>query len=60
MRTESSYFSNQGQMQSYQELGIEEYIFLGGGCEICQVLMVRHLSYLRLSGSQSAADPPEL
>ena len=38
VRTESSYFSNQGQMQSYQELGIEEYIFLGGGCEICQVL----------------------
>ena len=38
VRTESSYFSNQGQMQSYQELGIEEYIFLGGGCEICQAL----------------------
>ncbi len=40
VRTESSYFSNQGQMQSYQELGIEEYIFLGGGCEICQALML--------------------
>ena len=38
VRTESSYFSNQGQIQSYQELGIEEYIFLGGGCEICQAL----------------------
>ena len=38
VRTESSYFSNQGQMQSYQELGIEEYIFLGGGCEMCQAL----------------------
>ena len=24
--------------RSYQELGIEEYIFLGGGCEICQAL----------------------
>lgn len=38
VRTESSYFSNQGELQSYRELGIEEYIYLGGGCEICQVL----------------------
>ncbi len=38
VRTESSYFSNQGELASYQEMGIEEYIFLGGGCEICQEL----------------------
>lgn len=36
VRTESSYFANQGELASYQELGIEEYIYLGGGCEICQ------------------------
>lgn len=38
VRTESSYFSNQGELQSYRELGIKEYTFLGGGCEICQQL----------------------
>lgn len=38
VRTESSYFANQGEKASYRELGIEEYIFLGGGCEICQEL----------------------
>lgn len=38
VRTESSYFSNQGRLQSYRELGIEEYIYLGGGCEICREL----------------------
>ena len=38
VRTESSYFSNQGELASYREMGIEEYIFLGGGCEICQEL----------------------
>lgn len=38
VRTESSYFSNQGELQSYRELGIKEYTFLGGGCEICQRL----------------------
>ena len=38
VRTESSYFSNQGELQSYQEMGIAEYEFLGGGCDICQAL----------------------
>lgn len=38
IRTESSYFSNQGELQSYQEMGIEEYYFLGGGCKACQLL----------------------
>lgn len=38
IRTESSYFSNQGELQSYQEMGIAEYEFLGGGCDICQAL----------------------
>lgn len=38
VRTESSYFANQGEMASYQELGIKEYVFLGGGCEVCQAL----------------------
>lgn len=38
VRTESSYFSNQGELASYRELGIREYTFLGGGCEICQKL----------------------
>lgn len=35
VRTESSYFANQGELASYQELGIEEYTYLGGGCAIC-------------------------
>lgn len=38
VRTESSYFSNQGELQSYQEMGIAEYEFMGGGCDICQAL----------------------
>ncbi len=38
IRTESSYFSNQGRLASYREMGIREYIFLGGGCEICMKL----------------------
>lgn len=38
IRTESSYFSNQGELASYREMGIAEYTFLGGGCEDCQVL----------------------
>lgn len=38
VRTESNYFSNQGELQSYQEMGIAEYEFLGGGCDICQAL----------------------
>lgn len=35
VRTESSYFSNQGDLASYAELGVAEYIFMGGGCEDC-------------------------
>lgn len=38
VRTESSYFSNQGELAAYRELGIAEYTFLGGGCEDCQAL----------------------
>lgn len=38
VRTESSYFANQGELASYRELGIEEYNFLGGGCDICLAL----------------------
>lgn len=38
VRTECSYFANQGEMISYQEMGIEEYEFLGAGCEDCQAL----------------------
>lgn len=38
VRTESSYFSNQGRMASYQELGFEEYKFLGGGCDDCMAI----------------------
>lgn len=38
VRTEASYFANQGEMASYRELGIKEYVFLGGGCEVCQAL----------------------
>ena len=38
VRTECSYFANQGDMISYQEMGIEEYELLGAGCEICQAL----------------------
>lgn len=38
VRTESSYFSNQGELASYKECGISEYTFLGGGCEDCLIL----------------------
>lgn len=37
-RTESSYFANQGRQESYKELGVKEYTFLGGGCEDCLAL----------------------
>ena len=38
VRTESSYFSNQGELASYREMGIEKYTFLGGGCGVCSGL----------------------
>lgn len=38
VRTESSYFSNQGELASYREMGIAEYTFLGGGCDDCLAL----------------------
>lgn len=38
VRTEASYFSNAGQMLAYKEAGIEEYEYIGGGCEICAAL----------------------
>lgn len=38
VRTEASYFANQGQLLAYQEAGVNKYQFLGGGCEICQRL----------------------
>lgn len=38
VRTEASYFANQGQLLAYQDAGVEKYRFLGGGCEICQRL----------------------
>lgn len=38
VRTECSYFSHQGELASYKELGIQKYRFLGGGCDICQEL----------------------
>lgn len=38
VRTESSYFSNQGELASYREMGITEYTFLGGGCDDCLAL----------------------
>lgn len=38
VRTESSYFSNQGRLASYREMGIVEYTFLGGGCDDCLAL----------------------
>ncbi len=38
VRTESSYFSNQGRISSYQEMGIQEYKYLGGGCDDCIIL----------------------
>lgn len=38
VRTEASYFANQGQILAYQEAGVTRYRFLGGGCEICQKL----------------------
>lgn len=38
VRTEASYFANQGQLLAYEEAGVEKYRFLGGGCEVCQRL----------------------
>lgn len=38
VRTESNYFANQGELQSYRDMGIGEYYFMGGGCDICQPL----------------------
>lgn len=38
VRTEASYFANQGQLLAYRDAGIKKYRFLGGGCEICQRL----------------------
>lgn len=38
VRTECGYFSNQGNLASYQEMGIAKYKFLGGGCEDCLAL----------------------
>lgn len=38
VRTESSYFANQGHLAAYRELGVKEYSFLGGGCDICLAL----------------------
>lgn len=38
VRTESSYFANQGELRSYRELGVKKYRYLGGGCEICERL----------------------
>ncbi|MCM1212921.1 MAG: minor capsid protein [Lachnospiraceae bacterium] len=35
VRTESKYFASQGELASYREMGIEEYTYLGGGCDIC-------------------------
>lgn len=35
VRTEASYFANQGQILAYQEAGVEKYRFLGGGCPVC-------------------------
>jgi len=42
VRTESSYFANQGELLAYQESGIKEYEFLGGGCVNCQRLNGLH------------------
>ena len=38
VRIEGSYFSNQGELASYREMGIAEYTFLGGGCDDCVAL----------------------
>jgi SPP1 gp7 family putative phage head morphogenesis protein len=42
VRTESRFFSNQGQIRAYKELGISEYTFLGAGCELCAPLNGQH------------------
>lgn len=38
VRTEVSHFVNEAQKLAYEESGIEEYEFLGGGCEDCNAL----------------------
>lgn len=57
VRTESSYFSNQGELASYRELGVEEYIYMGGGCEICAQLGGRSF---RLDEAEAGTNLPPM
>lgn len=56
VRTESNYFANQGELASYQELGVQKYIYLGGGCDICQ--MVNGGEFLLSEGKPGENMPP--
>ncbi len=56
VRTESSYFANQGELASYRELGIEEYTYLGGGCAVCA--RVNGSSFKLDEGRQGVNMPP--
>lgn len=56
VRTESSYFANQGELRSYQELGVKRYRYLGGGCEICERLNGR--VFLLSEGEPGVKMPP--
>lgn len=57
VRTESSYFANQGHLASYRELGVEEYNYLGGGCDICLTL---NGSYFSLSEGIPGVNMPPM
>lgn len=38
LKSDPNYISNQIELDSYKEMGIERYEYLGSGCEICQKL----------------------
>lgn len=38
LKKERSYLSIQQELSRYRELGIEEYTFLGNGCDVCNSL----------------------
>ncbi len=57
VRTECSYFANQGELESYRELGIEEYTYIGGGCDICMEI---NGSTFRMDEGQPGVNMPPM
>ena len=38
LKKEASYISIQQELETYRQMGIKEYTFLGGGCSVCTEL----------------------